>query len=412
MSEEKIGTYTTYHKIRLYTKQLEYFNLTSIEFNKLVLIYYNVILKHPEVLENTSYVARTIIEKMTMVDIQTGKKPEDYFETNAPSRIRRSACTQAIAQAKAYTTKVNNANKNKTVPPNPARKFNLPIQLTKELYTWLDNKKIKIKLYDGKEWKWNESSISKWNIPKDANLLSPKKEIKKKVVMLVIPEKCIVKNLTTIKERIENNKDIRICGVAFSGRNNIATCVIIDKSGRFIKAKFINEGNKYKNIINRYLRQIQRSENKSNRSKKTFETNRQYWEKISKNANYYSNLVSRKIVDFCKENRAEIIALSNIQCDTEIVTCGTRYNSSNLRNRITKYTKIKSFMENILMTFVDMKGKTNKCYKCNELIERNIEKKTKKTIKEDKAICESGHMIDYFFNFAMNIALNCLKKYS
>ena len=69
-------------------------------------------------------------------------------------------------------------------------------------------------------------------------------------------------------------------------------------------------------------------------------------------------------------------------------------------------------MENILMTFVDMKGKTNKCYKCNELIERNIEKKTKKTIKEDKAICESGHMIDYFFNFAMNIALNCLKKYS
>ena len=47
MFEEKIGTYTTYHKIRLYTKYLEYFNLTSIEFNKLVLIYYNIILKHP-----------------------------------------------------------------------------------------------------------------------------------------------------------------------------------------------------------------------------------------------------------------------------------------------------------------------------------------------------------------------------
>ncbi len=412
MPEEKIGTYITYHKIRLYTTEyLEYFNLTSIEFNKLVLIYYNIILKYPEVLENTSYIARTIIDKKTMINIKTGKKPDDYFETNAPSRIRRTACTQAIAQAKSYTTKVRNANKNKSIPPNPAKKFNLPIQLTKELYK-IDNKKIKIKLYNGKEWKWYESSISKWNIPEDANLLSPKIEIKKKVVMLVIPEKCIVKNLTTIKERMEKNKDIRICGVAFSGRNNIATCVIIDKSGRFIKAKFINEGNKYKNIITKYLRQIQRSEYKSNRKKKTFETNKQYWKKISRNSNYYCNLVSRRIVDFCKENKAEIIALSNVQCDTEIVIYGTRYNSSNLRNRITKYTKIKSFMENILMTFIDMKGKINKCYKCNELIERNIEKKTKKVIKEDKAICESGHMIDYFFNFAMNIALNCLKKYS
>ena len=411
MSEEKIGTYITFHKIRLYTEYLQYFNLTSIEFNKLTLIYYNIILKHQELLENAIYVTRTKIEKLTMVDKQTGKVPEEYFETKAPSRIRRSACTQAIAQAKAYITKVKNAKENKKRGPNPAEKFNLPIQLTKELYAYIDNKKMKIKLYNGKEWKWYESSISKWNIPKDANLLSPKIEINKKIVMLVIPEKRIVENLTTIKERMENNTNIRICGLAFSGRNNIATCVIVDKSGKFIKSRFINEGDKYKNTIIKYLRQIQRSNCKSNRNSSVTGANRKYWKKISKNSNYYCNLVSRKIVDFCKEYNAEIIALSNVQCDEEIVTYGTRFNSANLRNRITDYTKIKSFTENILVTFVDMKGKTNKCYKCNEFIERNIENKTIKAIKEDKAVCESGHMIDYFFNFAMNIALNCLKKY-
>lgn len=413
MLEKKIGTYVTFHKIRLYTEYLEYFNLTSVEFNKLVLIYYSIILRHQELLENVSVVCRSKIEKMTMVDKQTGEVPDEYFETDAPSRIRRSACTQAIAQARAYTTKVKRAIQDKRTPPNPARKFNLPIQLTKELYAYIDNRKMKIKLYNGKEWKWYECAISKWNIPKEANILSPKIEINKKIVMLVIPEKCIVENLTTIKERMENNQDIRICGVAFSGRNNIATCVIVDKSGNFIKSRFVKGGDKYKNLISKYLRQIQRSKYKSNKSKDTVgaNANRRCWKKISRNSNYYCNFVSRKIVDFCVCNKVEIIALSNIQCDTETLTYAKRFNSANLRNRITDYTKLKSFAENILMTFVDMKGKTNKCYKCNELLERNIDKKTKKIIKEDKAICESGHHIDYFFNFAMNIALNCLEKY-
>lgn len=407
-------SYIKYHEIRLYTKHKKYFELTNIEFNKLVLIYYNILLKRDELLELSPRNCRTAIEKLTILNKQTGEIPEEYFETDAPSRIRRAACMQAIGQVKLYKQKEKKIKegKLKISKPKETKKFNMPTFFYKELYKFQENRILKIKLYNGETWKWYEAKLSKWNIPEGADLKSIKVNIKNGFVMLSIPEKCRVENILPIKERMKK-RNIKVCGVAFSGRDNIATCVIIDKKGKFINSLFIKGGNQYKRLILKYIGQIKRSNKKSNYSfNNPIENhNKKYWQKIRRINSHYSEMVSKRIVDFCVENGVDVIAMSTVQCDNEVLTYNKKFNSANLRERITTLTKEKCITKNILRTFISMKGKTNKCYKCGELLERTIDKKTKKVIKEDKAICEMGHQIDYFFNFAMNIAISCFEKY-
>ena len=357
---------------------------------------------------------RAEIEKLTLLNKKTGEIPEEYFETDAPSRIRRAACMQAIGQVKLYIQREKKVKEGKLKADQlvKTKKFNMPTFFYKELYKFEENKILKIKLYNGEKWKWYTSKLSKWDIPENANLKSIKVNVEDGFVMVSIPEECKVKDVITIKERMEK-EHTKVCGVAFSGRNNIATCVIVDKTGKFIKSLFIKGGDQYKNLINKNIRQIKRSNKKSNFnvSNSIENHNKKYWRKIRRINSYYSEMVSKRIVDFCVENGVEVIAMSNVQCDNEILTYNKRFNSANLQKKITTLVKQKCLPQNILRTFISMNRKENKCYKCGELIERTINKKTTKVIKEDKAICEMGHQVDYFFNFAINIALNCFEKY-
>ncbi len=106
-----------------------------------------------------------------------------------------------------------------------------------------------------------------------------------------------------------------------------------------------------------------------------------------------------------------VIAISSVANDKDFLKYAKNFNPITLRERVTTYTKYKAFKNNILITYVSMNNKTNRCYKCGSIMKRNIKSKTNKKIKEEKAICENGHQADYFFNSAMNIAINCIRKY-
>ncbi len=409
--EQKQGYYTVIYKRRLYTEYLEYFKLTNQKFNELVLKYYNLLFKYQEFLKESSRNCRTKLENITCIN-KYGEIPKEYFKCDVPSRFRRSAMMQAIGQAKAYFTNLEksvDSSKNNKLP-SIAKEFNFPTTYYQEMYQYLEDRKIKFKLYNGTDWKWYEAKFSKWDIPENAELLSPKIKVEKKFVLVDIPVRCTVENLTTIKERMED-KNTRVCGVAFSGKNNIATCVVVDINGKFVKTLFISGGDEYKYLTSQAMRKIQRNTHIAKNSNKVKGSNKKYWKKISKYTTHFSHVISRNIVDFCVENEVTIIALSNVRSDKIFLKYSKRFNPATLRDRITNYVRYKAFKENILVTFVDMTEKTDKCYKCGEVMERKIRKQTNKKIIEDKAICKNGHQADYFFNCAMNIALGCLRKY-
>ena len=72
-----------------------------------------------------------------------------------------------------------------------------------------------------------------------------------------------------------------------------------------------------------------------------------------------------------------------------------------LREKITEFINYKGYRNGILTTTVLRKEKASRCYKCNGKIQN----------KHLKTCCENGHQLDYYFNYAMNVALDCLKKY-
>ena len=402
----KIGYYTTTYKKRLYTNNLAYFKLTQEIFDDLIKKYYEIIFQDTEVLKLSNQKCLAELERSTVLTRKGPRKgeiPKYYFKQNAPVELRRAAINQAIGMARSYFEMLKLSEKNdKIKAPNKATTFNCSLILYKEMYKNIQKDgTFNVKLFDGENWKWFKAKFKDWNFSEECQVLSPTIVIKKDYILAHIPIRKKIEDTTTIKERL-NDKNTRICGIAFTSNNNVAVCTIIDSKGEFVKSLFVSGGSKYKHEITRIL----------NKQKKNFSTNKnltwekgnhkEYREKIKRIVNYYSHSISRKIVDFCKENQVRVIVIPYASKDKVYYYQKSRKNSPiYLRENITKFLEYKAFREGILTTTAMRKDKASKCYKCNGKI------KSRKL----KTVCENGHEVDYYFNYAMNVALDCLFNY-
>ena len=138
----------------------------------------------------------------------------------------------------------------------------MPTTYYQEMYKYLEERKIQFKLYSGKSWEWYESKLSKWNIQKNTTLLSPSTTVYENFVIIGIPIKITFYTLESIEEKMKHD-DLKICGVVFSGGSDVATCVAVDKDGRFIKSKFIRGGDTYKYITSQSMRKIKKNNHKT-----------------------------------------------------------------------------------------------------------------------------------------------------
>ena len=134
--EEKIqkkGQCIITEKRRLYTNNEGYIRKTQEIYNKTALKYYNLLLEHMELLELSNQNCLRELEKLTLKS-KSGKKPENYFETDVPSYLRRAAINYAIGIARTYDAKYKNylENKEKVKEPKKAKQFNVPGKMVLE----------------------------------------------------------------------------------------------------------------------------------------------------------------------------------------------------------------------------------------------------------------------------------------
>ena len=398
----KNGHYTTTYKTRFYTNQMEYLKLTQEIYNETIQKYYELIFKYPEFLELSRQKCLRELEKLTIIGI-TGEKPAEYFEQNTPSELRRAAINQAIGLAKSYIELLKMSEEDKKVKkPNKATTFNCSVTFYKGMYKNIEpNGKVSIKLYDGENWSWFDAKFKDWNFPEDAEILSPTLVITKNYVMAHIPVKRTIEDITPIKERMKD-ENIRICGIAFSNTDKPVTCVIIDRNGKLVKSLFVAGGNEYKNQITKILNRQKKNILKNKNLQKVRQNHQTYREKSNRIMTYYAHVISRQIVDFCLQNNAQVIVTALATKDKAYYyTKGDKSRPIYLREKITEFVNYKAFREGILSTTVLRKDKASKCYKCDGKIES----------RKLKTVCENGHKLDYYFNYAMNVALDCLKKY-
>ena len=401
-SNKKSGSYTTTYKLRFYINEVEFLKLTQEIYNEIIEKYYELIFRYPEVLELSRQKCLRELEKLTIIGL-SGEKPKEYLDLDAPTELRRAGINQAIGLAKSYNELLKISEENdKVKAPNKAEKFNCSVTFYKGMYKNLEqNGKVNIKLFDGKNWTWFSGKFKNWNFNEDDEILSPTLVINKDYVMAHIPVKRKIEDITPIKERMKDD-NIRVCGIAFSNTDKPVTCVIVDKEGKLVKALFVDKGSEYKDLISKILNRQRKniSENKNLQFEK--KNHKKYREKTNRIVNHYSHVMSKKIVEFCLENKVQVIVTPLSTKDK--VYYYTKENKARpiyLREKITEFLNYKAFRNGILSTTVLRKDKASFCYKCNGKI------KSRKL----KTFCENGHQLDYYFNYAMNVALDFLNKY-
>ncbi len=400
----KKGYYTTTKKIRLYTNYIKYLKITQDIYNETILKYYNLLFEHLELLDLSNQNCLRELEKLT-IKSKTGEKPIDYFDLDLPVYLRRAAINQAIGSVRSYESNYkryldNKEHNLKVKEPNKATSFNSPIVLYKGMYKDLSGNNIKIKLFNGSCWKWYLAKIKGTTFKQNDEILSPAIVINKDYVMLHVPIQEEIQDVTPIKKRMEQ-EHIKVCGVAFSNSDSFAICVVLDENRNFIKANFIKGGNEYKQRTRRILNNIKKHRQNGNQFGER--DHKGYWEKLNNISETYAHKVSKEIIDFCRENKAQVISIADMDEDVSrhFGKKVGKYSPIYLRKRITKYLSYKAFKNGIILTKVRRNYIASKCYICRGNIKRN-------NLKYE---CENGHTGDYFFNSAMNIAIMCLKKF-
>lgn len=407
MSEEidvkkKQKNYTTTYKIRFYTNNLEYLQLTQNLYNELIKKYYDLIFKYENLLNLSNQKCLRELEKLTVVGL-SGEKPVEFFEQNAPMEFRRAAINQAIGLAKSYFELIKRFQNDKRAQlPSKASTFNCSVTFYKGMYKNLTREgKVKIKLFDGENWKWFDAKFKNWNFKEEDQILSPTIVIHRDYVMAHVPIKRKIDDIVKIKERVKD-PNLKICGLAFSNTNKLVTCAVVNNKGELIKTLFVPGGNEYKNQINQILNRQRKNIDKNKKILQVQQSYKKYREKMNRVVNHYAHIISRRIVDFCKENNVGILVTALSTKDKAYYFIkGQKNRPIYLREKISTYLNYKAFREGILSTVVMRKDKASKCYKCGgEIKSRKL-----------KTFCENGHALDYYLNFAMNVALDCLQKY-
>lgn len=405
MSKQKIkGTYTTTRKTRLYTNYIEFLKVTQEIYNETIFKYYNLLLEHLDLLSLSNQKCLRELEKLTIQN-KNGEKPENYFDLDVPVYLRRSAINQAIGVTRSYIAKLDNYEEKiqsnpKISKPQKAKQFNAGIVFYKGMYKKIADDTIKIKLFNGNSWQWYLAKVKYPYFSDEENVLSPTIVLDKKCVMIHIPIKKDIEDVRPIQTRMQK-KHIRICGIAFSNSDSFAICVVLDENRNLINTKFIKGGNEYKARTSKILAQIKK--HRQNGKNFGVKDHKKYWEKLNNISNWYAHEVSKEIVDFCKENKVEVISMADMSEDinNHFGKRVGKYSPIYLSKRISSYLKYKAFQNSILITKVRKNYTGNKCYICRGNVKR----------KKLKYECENGHSGDYFFNSAMNIGIMCLKKF-
>jgi len=387
------GYCTITYKLRLYMDHIDYLILTQKIYNEIILKYYDLLLENMKFLNLSNQYCLRELEKMTIIS-RKGIIPPNYIDIDLPVYFRRAAINHAIGSVRSYMSSSKNLQESRL-----AKSFNAPLLYYKGMYKNLSNTSVELKVWNGEDWIWNKAKINGRHFNEE-EAMSPTLVINSKFVMMHLPVRKEVKDVTPVKVRM-HKENINILSISFSNTNNFAICIVMDNSGKFINAKFIKGGNEYKNKTTKILSKIKidRHINK----KLTQKDHKNYWIKLNNIYTTTAHKISKKIIDYAKENNVEVIAISEQKEGNEFITRRVgKYSPIYLRHKILEFLKYKAFKESILITEQRSNYTANRCYKCRSKI---IRKNTQ------ECVCENGHKHNYYFNTSMNVGLMSLKKF-
>lgn len=432
MSEEKKGYATITYRMRFYDKHLDWLWETRILYNQVVKHYYNLLAEIPEMFVLSNYKLMRELEVMTIGTREmkkTGQEVQYPFLDFPviPLYFRRAAINCAISMMRSFLTQKEKletfeiqSNGRKSVSfPSMATTFAAAPVYYKGMYKELKEDSIMLKVYTGKKWIWNCYRFSGRILPKDAYIMSPVIYVEKKQAYLHVPVRKAVDDIRSIKERMETEESI--LAVSFPGNDSIAVGAVMTRNGSFKKAVFFQGGLEMKAKKNALKRKLERLEKQQGLSmgKSGYECQTipggRYRKRIRNINEHYAHLISRRILNYCIEQKIRVIVVPNYQEAIDFTK--KRYLKTDhfewIGRRIIRYLKYKAFSEGILVSAVPVAHISDCCSECGAKIRRYNEGYTPGThyFGGQLFLCPNGHQGNSGLNTARNVGRKFLSYY-
>ncbi|WP_418751736.1 transposase [Frisingicoccus sp.] len=383
MSEKNYYSMTT-KRFTLRTSHNEWLLITRRLYNDVLYFYYKLFLEHPELNSLTNQKAMRALECMSIVG--RDKKPVEVPLPwkGVPLYFRRAAINSALAAGRSYL-----ARSEQTCP---SQEFSSGITLYKGMYKDLDSHSVMVKVWNGEKWCWIHGRLSGSEIPADALCLSPRMVFHEKRIELHVPIRQDVLNRGTLKQRI--GREPRICAVQFTNGDSVAVCCVMNPDYAVEAVKFFRGGTAYRNRCQGILDKIEKSK-KASPKETSEDADKKYWKKLRNIHEDISHQISRKIVDFSRENQAEIIILPKYDSaySKYVMAAVGKWSPLYISHSIRRQLQYKAWQEGIFVLDSSVSDIGRVCAKCGAPVQR----------RGELFLCENGHQGNRWINSACNL---------
>jgi putative transposase len=389
-------TTTLRWQLELRKRSSEWFASTRSLYNQVASFYFEVIQANPSVLELDSKQALNSLESLTHRTKLNPNPPSplSVVANNIPAMFRRAAIHSAMGAAHSFQSNLDKWRKKKEKalargkpfrhrPPVPPRAWNRSVTLYAGMWKGRSagqaGGRITIKLWDGNTWRWVRFSTQGRVVPQGCETGSPQVVRRGKGWWLHLP---LLKTLTkpqkvadqlapaTISTPTPTHAPTatRICAVDLNINDALAVCTILGSDGTPLATLFIGGGKELHGRRKRLLGMVARNRSLTGIIQEGVQDNKPLWESINHVDEQFAHLVSRRIVDFCREGGASILVfehLGNFRPEKgKYSKRGNEKRSYWLRGRIYRYSKYKAWGEGIITCRVSPRNTSRHCPEC------------------------------------------------
>ena len=391
MTEEKSYYAITTKKFVLRTSHDGWLLETQIIYNEVLCFYYQLFLAHPELKDLGNQKCLRELELLSIVGRDKRPVEQPLPFKGVPLYFRRAAINAAIAAGKSYLSR--------ETQEHPTEAFASGVTLYKGAYMELDSSSIRMKVYDGEQWRWIRCRLSGNRIPEDAVCLSPRLVFENGTAQLHIPVRQTVSDGRTLKARLE--KDLKICSIQFTNGDAIAVCCAVERSGQLTAVRFMKGGKDYAHRCRRLQEKIRFSQEAVG-GKIVKGDNKKYWKKLKKISDDTSNKVSRQIVDFCLETGSGVILLPKYSKEFSkyVMAAVGKWSPLYLNHQIRSQLKYKAWKAGILLIQSEVSDIERYCASCGGIVNK----------RGENFVCENGHEGNRRVNAGVNLARKVWKN--
>lgn len=384
-------------------------------YNQIVSFYYDLFMDLEETGENIHKLnAQQAMRRLEVLTIKGRDKEPAAVPLpweKIPLYIRRAAINNAVTIAKASLNHKIGIKEKK-----PVNTFSCAVTFYKGAYRELKEVSVELKVWNSRDWVWLHCRLNGNSLPLNGTTLSPSLIVNEKELYFNIPVKIPVENGKTAKERIQ--QQAKVCSIQFTNKDTLAVAVVLNQDGEQINNKFFRGGDEYKHRCKSLLEQIKCSEEKMGIKKqcktaliveqpedliKRQPYNQKYWKKLKHLSEYYAHTISKKMIDYCQEQEADIIILPsyNKEYTKYVMYSVGNWSPLHLSNRIRKLLFYKAWKSGIIVLETSAYGCSRNCSVCGAAIKRMGKNYS----------CENGHRGNRSLNTACNLGRKCLDSF-